>query len=185
MYNTRGNYSALPGTGSSWQEGRRQGWKEFSRKFSDKARWRRNRTCCLDQPSPTRRSSCPSVSPFSGRTRGGGGVGVLSWWKERDLGGCWPAQKPPSLVTLRPLGCLPLPLPQPGHTSPRRAQQPPWGPAWRARRGGWLCRWVPWRWLPGERLVEVPESGVCPLPLLPGTRLASGIVPDLVPAPPR
>ncbi|CAK7300779.1 hypothetical protein VULLAG_LOCUS8540 [Vulpes lagopus] len=36
MHNTRGNYSVLPGNGSSWQEGCRRGWKEFSRKFTTK-----------------------------------------------------------------------------------------------------------------------------------------------------
>lgn len=65
MHNMRGNYSVLPGTGSSWQESCPQGWKEFSREFTTEARWRKkelavwichprtDRTCvCLHFPYP-------------------------------------------------------------------------------------------------------------------------------------
>lgn len=104
MHNTRGNYSVLPGTGSSWQESCRQGWKEFSGKFT-KSQMEKEQNL-LSGPAiakqTERLSICVTLLLEDMRRRWHGGRRRLSWLTEKDLGCFRPVWKPPSLVTLQP-----------------------------------------------------------------------------------
>lgn len=107
MHNTRGNYSVLTGTGSFWQESCRQGWNEFSRKFTKRASWRRSRTCRLKEPSSDRCSACLSALPFSWRHKQEGALCQEeqdSAGRCRDPGYFPPEGRPPPQIILQPLG---------------------------------------------------------------------------------